>query len=210
LTTLALKIFGKYGMYNRLGEGYLEGSSQTNPADNELYTVVRTLTGLVDSMNKRLSETEKRLAICERKLLETSGSIIEILEIPQPENKGSDSPRIEYPSAPSELQIEQMSSSSSSTGEEDLEPQFGGSLEENTCEESPSDPTSLDSEESLSEAPSKRLSWSFSTIYSKAKSWIGSKATSESPKSSLSTSVPTPKSSPSKAGDRLDVSIQRL
>ena len=116
------------------------------------------------SMNKRLCDLESKvveLEKCNRRLLETSATVIEIREIPLPIAKKTG----------------QISSLDSNTEGGDLV-SFRGSLGESTHKEIPLYLRFLDTEESSPLTLNKRLSGYLSTSYSKLKSLIRPKATS--------------------------------
>ncbi len=176
-------------MYKRLGGGYLQDGGEVNrrydPADNELYIIVRRLTALVGMMNKRLHalesqeevriaeiyEMKKQLAACERKLLEAS---VEITEIPESREPGL--PQIEYPGG-SDPQTERTPFFDNDKEEECPEVIFGGSLEASSDAESHLDLESQVLGASEPKALSKRLSEGFWTSCSKLKNLIVPTAT---------------------------------
>lgn len=148
-------------MYKRLGGGYLQGGEvnrRYDPADNELYIVVRRLTSLVDSMNKRLSFLESQVLEMKGNLATRERGTYQLTEISEP-------------------QIEQIQYPDSDKEEEDLGVIFGGSLEGSSDEESPLDLESQVLGVSEPKALSKRLSEGFWTSCSKLKNLIISTAT---------------------------------
>jgi len=204
-------------MYKRLGTGYLEPSATVNrrydPADNELYSIVKTCAAAIDDINKQLRgfqqvlqqqgqviETiQQQTDVLERRFLESSARVVEIEEI-------ADSPPRKVQTV--EIQNEQIPSPSTDMDSKDPEVTFDGSLGESTNTPLVRSPLFPDPEGSEPEAPSKRPSWGFWTIYSRLKRMIKPKATSESPTISLCDFQQPPKSSSGGASDSSKPSIQ--